>query len=70
MISEKIALAAAFYFGQIFLHANQQNLLEWFLPILCNEHTLRRSRSLFSRNHPICVFDWEETAGRLPILNS
>ena len=46
------------YFGQVFIFCMliNKNLLEWFLPIICNEHTLRRSRSLFSRNHPICFW--------------
>ena len=43
-----------FYFEQVFfffLHINQQNKLEWFLLIICKEHTLPISTSLFKRNH-------------------
>ena len=41
-----IALAAIFYL----------NVLEWFLLIMCNEHTLSRSTNLLSSNHLTLCF--------------
>ena len=46
-----IALAAIFYL----------NVLEWFLLIMCNEHTLSRSTNLLSSNHlTLCFWLWRE----------
>ena len=49
-IAEQIALAAVFYFGQVFVFFRLINkkMLEWFLLILCKEHTLTRSTNLVS----------------------
>ena len=54
MISEQIALTATFYFGKVYVFCRliNKNVLEWFLLIMCKEHSLRRSTNLFSRNHP------------------
>ena len=54
-----------FYFGQVFVFWKliNKNVLEWFLPVICKEHTLTRSTSLFSRNHPILCF-WLRREGR------
>ena len=53
-ISEQIALAAIFYVGQVFVFSRsiKKNVLEWFLLIVCKEHTLSRSANFLSRNHP------------------
>ena len=52
-ISEQIAVAAIFYFGQVFVFCRliNKNVLEWFILIMCKEHILSRSTNL-SRNHP------------------
>ena len=42
-ISKQIAFAAIFYFGQVFVFCE----LEWFLLIICKEHTLSRSQNMF-----------------------
>ena len=46
-----------FYFKQFFAFCMliNKNVLEWFLLIICKEHTLPRSTNLFSRNHPKLV---------------
>ena len=58
IISEQIAVAAIFYFGQvlIFCRLINKNVLEWFLLIMCKEHTLSRSTKLINRNHPTLCF--------------
>ena len=43
-----------------FLQVNQQNLLKWFLLIMCKTYFLTRSTNLLSRNNP--------KVGRCPIL--
>ena len=45
LMSEQIALAAIFYL----------NVLEWFLLIMCNEHTLSRSTNLSSNHLTLCM---------------
>ena len=48
-----------FYFEQVFALSMliKKNVLEWFLLIICKEHTLLKSTNLFSRNHPtLCFF--------------
>ena len=57
MVPEQIALAAKFYFGQVFVLCwlISKNVLECFLLIMCNEHTLRRSTKI-SRNRPALYF--------------
>ena len=64
-ISEQIALAAIFCFGQAFVFCNliSKNVLEWFLLIMCKEHTLSRSTNLLSRNHSILSF-WLRREGQ------
>ena len=64
-VSEQVALAAMFYFEQVFAFwmLINKNMLEWFLPIKCKEHTLLRSTNLFSRNHPKLCF-WLIREGR------
>ena len=64
MIPEQIALAAVFYFGQVFTFCRliNKNALEWFLLIIW--YTLNRSTNLFRRNHPTLCFwlrreDWQ-----------
>ena len=49
-ISEKIALAVMFYFGQVFVFWRlvNKNMLEWFLLIMCKEDSLIKSTNLFS----------------------
>ena len=76
LILEQMALAAKFYFGQVlkvFPKVNKKNVLQWFLPIICNEHTLRRSTTLFSRNHPKLCFwlrKWcQQTPSTEPLLH-
>ena len=52
----------------VFCRFISKNLLKWFLLIICKEHTLRRSRTLLSRNHPTLSFDYEDKVGRCPVL--
>ena len=33
-----------------------KSVLEWFLLIICKEHSLHRSTNIFSRNHPTLSF--------------
>ena len=49
-IAEQIAHAVIFYFGQVFVYCRltNKNMLEWFLPIMCKEHTPSRSTKLQS----------------------
>ena len=56
--SEQIAFAAVFYFGQVFGFCKliNKSVLEWFLLIMCKYHTLNRSTTLFSRDHPTLMF--------------
>ena len=53
-ISEQIAVAAIFYFGQAFVFCKLINkkLLEWFLLLMCEEHILSRYTNFLSKNHP------------------
>ena len=53
-ISEEVALAAIFYFGQgfAFWKLINKNLLDWFLLIMYKEQALTRSTNLLSDNHP------------------
>ena len=64
LTSEEIALAAMFYFEQVFLFCMliNKNVLEWILLMVCKEHTLLGSTNLFSRNHPKLCF-WLIIAG-------
>ena len=68
LISEKIALAAVFYFGQVFVFCRfiNKNVLEWFLLIICKEHTLTRSTNLFSRNHLTLCFSLKREGRQMP----
>ena len=47
-----------FYFEQVsvFCMLINKNVLEWFLLMVCKEHTLLRSTKLISRNHPKVYF--------------
>ena len=53
-IPGQIALPAIFYFGQVFVFHKLINkkVLQWFLLIMCKEHSLGISKNLLSRNHP------------------
>ena len=64
-ITEQIALAAMFYFGQVFVFWKliSKIMLEWFLLIMCKEHTRSRSRNFLSRNHPKLSF-WLRREGQ------
>ena len=57
-VSEQVALTVMFYFEKVFAFCILiiKNVLEWFPLIICKEHTLPRSRNLFSRNHPTFCF--------------
>ena len=57
-ISQKVVLAAIFYFGHIFAFCRliSNSVLGCFPRIICKKHTLARSRNLFSRNHPTLCF--------------
>ena len=68
LVLEQIALAASFYFGQVFLFC--KNVLEWFLLITCKEHTLTRSTTLFSRNYPKLCFWLRRECRQMPDKNS
>ena len=52
LLSEQTALAAMLYFGQVFAFCmlNNKNVLEWFLLIICKEHTPTRSANLCRGN--------------------
>ena len=59
MTPEKVAIAATFYFGQAFVFwckLISKNVLEWFLLIMCKEHTLNISANFPSNNHPTLCF--------------
>ena len=58
LVSEQIVLAAMIYFEQVsvFCMLINKNVLEWFLLMVCKEHTLLRSTKLISRNHPKVYF--------------
>ena len=59
MTPEKVAIAAAFYFGQAFVFwckLISKNVLEWVLLIMCKEHTLNISANFPSRSHPTLCF--------------
>ena len=55
-ISGQIALAAIIPAVFVFCGLIKQKVLEWFLLILCKEHTLSRSTNRVSRNYPTFVF--------------
>ena len=63
-LSEQIPLVAIFYFGKVFVFCwfISENVLEWFLLIICKETTLARSTNL-SRCHSILRF-WLRREGR------
>ena len=71
-VSEQVALAAMFYFEQVFAFwmLINRNMLEWFLPIKCKEHTLLRSTNLFSRNHPTLFLLNKRRSADAPITES
>ena len=52
-ISEQMALAAILYFEQgfVFCRLVNKNVLKCFLPIMCKEHTLTRSKNTLHRTH-------------------
>ena len=52
LISEQTVLAVTLYFEQVFVFCIliNKNVLEWFLQIICKEHTPTRSANLFIRN--------------------
>ena len=62
LISEQIALAAIYYFGQAFVFCRLINkkVLKCFLLIMCKEHTLSRSTKF--RTHSTSRF-WLRTEG-------
>ena len=53
-----------FFVVVVFCKLINGNVFEWFLPIMCKEHTLNRFTNLLSKNHPtlfFCLrreFDW------------
>ena len=51
-----IALAAIFFFGQVFVFCRliNKNVLKWYL-LMCKEHTVSRHTNL-NRNHPALCF--------------
>ena len=57
-----------FYFGQafVFWRLINKNTLEWFLLIMPKNHTLTRSATLFSRNHPTLCFWLRRQCGKMP----
>ena len=57
-LSEQIAPAIVLHFGQVFACCRliNKNVLEWFLLILCKEHTLRRYTNLFLVGISLTVF--------------
>ena len=67
MVSQLIAPAVMFHFGQVFifcrLEVNQQNVSEWFLLMMCQEHTLMRYANFFGGNHPTLWF-WLRREGQ------
>ena len=58
LVSKQIALHAMCYFGQAFVFCLliDKTVLEWFLLIICGEHSLATPTNLFSRNHPTLCF--------------
>ena len=58
MIPEQIAITSIFYFEQVFVFSRliSKSVMEWFLLIMCKEHTLTRSANLISRNYPTLCF--------------
>ena len=57
-ITEQIALAAIFYFEQVFVFWGliNKNVLEWFLLKMWKEISLRISTKILSSNHPTWYF--------------
>ena len=54
LISKQIAVAAVLHFGEVFdfWKLINKSLPEWFLIIMCEQHTLTRIRNYtFNRNH-------------------
>ena len=64
MITEQIALAVIFYFGILFVFC----MLEWFLIIMCKEHTLKRSANFLLETIINYVFDDGENVDRYAVL--
>ena len=58
LLTEQIALAAMFYFEQVFLFYMliKKVVWEWFLLLIYKEPILPRSTNLFRRNHPTLHF--------------
>ena len=60
LISEQITVTAVLYFRQVlvFRRLIKLRVLEWFLLIMCKQHTLTTSTNLINGNHPTYfVFD-------------
>ena len=58
MISEQLVLSTMFYFEQgfVFCRLIKKTVLEWFLLIVCEKHTLSTSTNPLRRNHPPLCF--------------
>ena len=56
------------HFGQVFLFWRliNKNFLEWFLPIICKEHTLTKSTTTFSRSFPKLCFELRRECRQMP----
>ena len=67
LISEQIAHAVIFYFGQVFVFCRSinKNVLEWFLLIISKKYTLTRSSNLLKRNHSTFCF-WFRRGRQMP----
>ena len=65
IISEQIVFVVMFYFEQVFVFCMliNKHVLEWFLLVICKEHTLLRSMDLFSENH-FKLYFWLIREGR------
>ena len=68
MTLEEITLTAMLHFGQVFLFWRliNKNFLEWFLPIICKEHTLTKSTTTFSRSFPKLCFELRRECRQMP----
>ena len=70
-VLEQIALAPMFYFGQVFVFCMliNKDVLEWFLLIMCREHTLDRYSKLLSRKRTtFCFLLRRNKVDRFPVL--
>ena len=58
-ITEQIALATIFYFGQVFVLCwlINKNVLEWFLLIICKEHAQEDLQTFLVETIPHYVLD-------------